>query len=279
MHLNANARLAVSEMSTYRWGFEEDVMAYAMQGFKGIGVCRYKLQEYGEAKAVELLHEFNLSVSSLHWVGGFTGSDGRSYRDALLDALEAVDSAAALRASCLVVLTGSRAGHAQSHLNRLLRDALRELSEAAAAMNVRLALEPMHRGCAGRWTLLTDITSTMDLIQTVDRPNLGLVFDAYHLAHDSNVIEWLPSIAPKIELVQLGDAVGSPIHDQNRCLLGDGHLPLREIVEKLEGIGYAGFYEVELFGETVEHLTYDTLLEHSQSICRRWLSSAQAAST
>lgn len=267
-------RLSVCELSTYRWGFEDDVFHYSKLGFGAIGVWRYKLDEYGEAKGVELVRECGLKVSSLHWAGGFTGSDGRSYRDAILDGLDAVDLAAELGAACLVVLTGSRGGHTQSHAKRILRDSLRELAEAAQALNVNLAVEPMHVGCADKWTSLTDLPMTLDLVAEVQSPNVGIVFDAYHLTHDQRILHWLPSLVPSIRLVQLGDAKEAPILEQNRCLLGEGKLPLNEVVRTLEANHYTGFYELEIVGEHVEHFDYEYLLGHASNQWLDWYEQA-----
>ncbi len=102
------------------------------------------------------------------------------------------------------------------------------------------------------------------MIAKIGQPNLGIVFDSYHLGQDENVIEWLPSIVPLIRLVQLGDARSVPVGEQNRCMLGEGHLPLTSIVQVIESYEYDGFYEVELVGEDMEHYDYDRLLADSR---------------
>ncbi len=122
-----------------------------------------KLADYGEEKAAELLHDNNMSISSLQWIGGFTGSDGRSYRDSLHDGLDAIQLAADLRAECVVVLAGGRSGHTSNHAHRLLRAALKELAEAAEAVGVQLALEPMHIGCAHEWTFINTVPNAWTL--------------------------------------------------------------------------------------------------------------------
>jgi len=258
------SRLSVAEVSTFRWSFEEDVLRYLAHGYGAMGVWRMKLADYGEAKGAEFLSEHGMRVSSLNWAGGFTGHDGRTFRESLHDALDAIDTAASLKADVLVVLTGSRSGHTRNHAKRLLTQALKELSEAAQAVGIQLAVEPMHIGCAQDFTFLTSIPDTLDVIAKIGRPNLGIVFDSYHLAQDTNVIDWLPSIVPLVRLVQLADSRGAPMGEQNRCMLGDGRLPLSAIVHILESYGYRGFYEVELLGEDVEHYDYDRLLTDSR---------------
>jgi len=67
-------------------------------GIPAIGVWRQKLADFGEEKGIELLADSGLSVSNLLWAGGFTGSDGHTYRESLNDAAEAIRLAAALNA-------------------------------------------------------------------------------------------------------------------------------------------------------------------------------------
>ena len=84
------AELSMNETTTFRWSFEEDVANYAAAGIAAIGVWRQKLSDCGQAHAVELLARHRLKASHLLWAGGFTGSDGRSYRESVDDAIEAL---------------------------------------------------------------------------------------------------------------------------------------------------------------------------------------------
>lgn len=258
------ARLSMNEMTTYRWSFEEDVANYKAAGIPAIGVWRQKLSDYGEEKGIELLAESGLAVSSLLWAGGFTGSDGRSFRDSIDDAFEAVRLAAMMHAGCLVVYTGSRAQHTHNHARRLARDALREISGLAAELGVQLALEPMHPGCATDFTFLTDIAKTLDLIDAVGNPALRIVFDTYHFGHDDQVRSQLDQLAPRIAIVHLGDGREPPQREQNRARLGQGNVPLAEIIDGLVRGGYNGDYDVELMGEDIENSCYKSLLAESK---------------
>lgn len=263
-------RLSVNELSTFRWSFEEDVLHYHRAGFEAIGIWRPKLADYGEEKGVELLREHGLSISSLQWIGGFTGSDGRTYRDSLHDALDTIQLAADIQAETVVVLAGGRGGHTKNHANRILRNALRELSEAAQAVGVQLAVEPMHIGCSQEWSFLNTIPQCLDIIAEIDNPNLGLVFDCYHLAQDRPPAPWLKSVVPFVRLVQLGDAKHAPMGEQNRCLLGHGRVPLANIVAIFQENGYRGFYEIEIVGQEVEHLKYEQILGAARQVATDW---------
>jgi sugar phosphate isomerase/epimerase len=267
-------QLAVNELTTYRWSLEEDVQQYKAAGISAIGVWRHKLSDCGEEKGAELIREAALRVSSLSWAGGFTGSDGRSHRESVEDAIEAVRLAAELDAGCLILHTGSRAGHTHNHARRLVKSALTEVGRVAAEAGVALALEPMHPGCAGDWTFITSLEQSLELISDIDLPALRIVFDTYHLCQD-DCLPLSPATVDKIALVQLGDARRPPDGEQNRCRLGTGKIPLADVVGRLTSAGYSGDWEIELLGEDVETADYSDLLSHAKQAARAWFGGAR----
>lgn len=257
------AQLSMNEMTTYRWSFEEDVAQYRAAGIEAIGVWRPKIVDFGEDKGVDLLAESGLEVSNLLWAGGFTGSDGRTLRDSIDDGHDAIRLAAELKAHCLVIYSGGRAGHTHNHARRLLKDALAELLPVAAEQRLTLAIEPMHPACASECTFLTSIDDTLMLIESLDSPWLKLVFDTYHFGLEPGMVARLSRLAGQIAIVHLGDGKSPPEAEQNRARLGDGSVPLKEIVATLSSAGYDGYYDVELFGEEIQPSDYRQLLEQS----------------
>ena len=264
----------MNEMTTYRWSFSEDVLRYVEHEISAIGVWRQKLSDYGEERGIDLLAENKLAVSNLMWAGGFTGSDGRSYRESVADAEEAIRLAATMQAGCLIVYSGGRNGHTRKHANRLLREALEELVPIAADYEVTLAIESMHPRCAGPWTYLTDWEATINLLEEVDSPCLKLVLDTYHLGYDRELPSRVAEHVDRIAIVQLGDARQPPVGEQNRCRLGEGELPLQTILGALLDAGYQGDYDIELLGEDVEPTDYDELIDHSKQVFRSLIDSA-----
>jgi sugar phosphate isomerase/epimerase len=258
------AELSMNETTTFRWSFEEDVAQYAAAGIPAIGVWRQKLSDCGLSKARELLRRSGLKVSHLFWAGGFTGSDGRSYRESVEDAAEAVRTAAELDCRTLVVCSGPRAGHTYRHARRLVQEALSDLAPAAGELDVTLAVEPMHPGCADQWTFLTTLDDTLELLEAVGSTRVKMVLDTYHLGQEPGLAGRLTAIMPRLAIVQLGDARRPPAGEQNRCRLGEGVVPLAEITAALKAGGYNGYYDVELLGEELEVADYPSLLQHAK---------------
>lgn len=261
----------MSEMTTYRWSFPEDVAEYSQAGIAAIGVWRPKLAEFGEERGVELLHDSGLSVSSLSWAGGFTGSNGHSFRESVDDAADAIRLAGAMDADCVVIVSGSRAGHTVRHARRLLVEALDELSDLAECHDVLLAVQPIHRLFAREWSFLTTIDDALEAIDGCGSDRVRMAFNAYHLWQEPRLLERIPGFARMVGLVQLSDWRDPPRSEHDRCLPGEGRIPLAEIVAALSACGYNGFYELDIWSETLWNSDYHEILgvclSRFQSLC------------
>jgi sugar phosphate isomerase/epimerase len=255
----------MNEMTTFRWSFDEDVQRYQKAGYTAIGVWRQKLADFGEERGIELLHDSGLSVSELMWAGGFTGSDGHTHRESIDDALEAIRLAAAMRAKSLVVYSGSRCGHTLNHARRLLVTALKELAPVAQQHGVKLALEPMHGLCAHEWTFLNGLDDALGLLDQVSSSAVQLVYDTYHLGWLPNSAEMIRGLADRVAVVHLADGHPPTDSEQTRTRLGEGQVPLVDILAAFQQAGYDGDYDVELIGPDLEQTDYDALLAHSFS--------------
>jgi len=264
-------RFAISELTTFRWSFDEDVKNYRAADVVAIGVWRQKLADFGEERGAGLLEAAGLVVSSLQWAGGFTGSDGRSHVDGLADARVAIQTAATLGAKCLIVHSGARGSHTHKHARRLFRDALKKLLPLAEERGVTIAVEPMNGDCGSEFTFLNCFDETLALISECKSPALGIVLDTYHWGYQPALFDRLPQLMPHLALVQLGDGRQPPRGETNRCPLGEGIVPLRDLVQALESSGYEGFYEVELMGEEIEATDYQELVCRSRETFDEWM--------
>jgi sugar phosphate isomerase/epimerase len=261
------SELAVSQLSTYHWSLERDLVQYEAAGYSSIGVWRRKIDDLGEEAAIDLLHESKLAVSSLSWAGGFTQADElRTIGDIAEDARNAVRLASRLRAQYLLLHPGGRGGYTHRHVLRIFREQLTPLAEFAHDLDVKLALEPMHPVCAGDWTTLTSYPAAVDLIDSLKdgADNVRIVLDAYHTLHDESLWEALPGLLPYIGLVQVADRANGPTPDQQRCLPETGSLPVRQFVLTLQNLGYRGPIELEVFGEAVEDAGYEHCLRRGK---------------
>ncbi|WP_166824294.1 sugar phosphate isomerase/epimerase family protein [Thalassoroseus pseudoceratinae] len=258
-------KLSVNQITTYRWLFEDDIAGYRHAGIDGIGLWYPKLVEFGEDRAVDLLAESGLSVSSVSWVGGFTGRNGYAFDDAIREAKETIRTAARINAESVIVMSGSRAGHTANHARRLLIQGLDELAGFACEYGVRLAVQPMMRLYARDWTFLATLDETLAVLDECQFANVGMVFDAYHLWQEDRLLERIPEIAPRVSLLQLSDWHREPQSQYDQALIGDGQIPLDEILQAFVEAGYQRHCEVSVWSEELWKSDYEELLSQCRS--------------
>jgi sugar phosphate isomerase/epimerase len=259
----ALARMSLNQLTTVRWRLDEAVHHYRRAGLRGIGVSWQRLSAFGVREGIDVVRRSGLAVSSLGWIGGFTGAHGCSCDDALAEARPAVEAAARLGAQALIAVSGPQHGHIRSHARRLLVDALRVVADDAARHNVRLGLQPMHPIFGGEWSFVTSLDDALEVLARVDHPHVGLAFGSYHLWQEPGLLHRIAEIAPRVAVVQLSDWRDPPRCDNDRSLPGEGSLPLVEIVRSFESAGYRGLYEIEVWSRDLWKQGHATLMARS----------------
>jgi sugar phosphate isomerase/epimerase len=254
-------RFSINQITTFHNSFEQDITSYIDAGISTIGLWKRKLDDYGHAEAVERLRAAELSVSTFSHVGGFTGSNGMGFSDALDEAYESMFLARATGAKAVVVAPGSR-GHqfTQSHERRLVCQAIRELSYAAEDLDLDLILQPMRREYARRWSYLHSIDDMQRLMERVNRPRVKMALDTFQLAKEPELLERLGGLVSRIGVVQLSDCIEKPASNYDRFLPGDGDLPLAEIVRTLTSGGYRGYFDVQIWSNKIWDLDAESVL-------------------
>jgi sugar phosphate isomerase/epimerase len=243
------ARLAINQITTRRWSTQQDIAEFRARRIGAIGVWASKLDDDGDD--VRLIRASHLPVSSLSWIDGLTCGEWDRTSEAIHNGAEMIHLGARLKAEVINVVSGIQGGHIRSNAKRLVVLALRELADEAARWNVHLSLQPMHRVCKRQWTFLHSIEETMDVIDAVGRPSLGMTCSTFHLSRSRSLCRRIREFAEWIRLVQLCDGPRRPRHAHHRNLPGEGELPLAEIVATLEEAGYRGRYEVEVMSPEV----------------------------
>lgn len=237
---------SVVQTTTYRWTIAEDLASYAKAGIPGIGLYRPKLEELDEDVAIDAIRSSGLAVTSLSWVGGFTGSDGRKLDESLFDACEAVRFAAAVGAGTVAAFSGSAGPHIDRHARRVLSDGLKVLCDFAADLDVRIALHPFaKRGPRGR-SVVGSLDEALHAIAAADRVNLGLVLDIGELSEEIGLLNRLPETASLVHAVRISDRRHR--HDRRRHV-ADRTTRANAIVAAMLDAGYDGPVEFDLWSE------------------------------
>jgi sugar phosphate isomerase/epimerase len=259
-------KFSISEVTTHDWSFGEDVTHYAAAGLDGIGVWRDKLDNYGKEQGLELLENLGLKVANLVDAGYFLSKTRSQTKRAIEDVIEAIQLANDLKTDCLLIVTGDVGSFFRTldQAKKIVSEALKEVSSVAQQAGVRLAIEPIHQRYAG-YTFLHDIPSTMEIVEAVGSPAIGLFFDTDHLYESPNLFSDIAMAGDRIFCVHLNDMPAAPGPGIDRRVLGDGVIPLSEIISAIESTGYQGFYDVEIMSDEVWKSDYDVLLRELKS--------------
>ncbi|MBI1312803.1 TIM barrel protein [bacterium] len=255
--LDCDARLvmdySINQITTCSSPFEADIAEWRHAGIPSIGLWRRKVDEIGEQQAVELIRSSGLNVTSVSFAGGFTGSSGFQFREALSDGYDALFLAAAVGANTVVIAPGSRGRYTERHERRLVVSAVRELAMAADDFGLTLALLPMERRFAGEWTSLTSLRCAAEMADDTGRDNVGIVFDTFQFGRSDRIVAILEHLATLIDLVQLSDSIAGPATMYDRLVPGEGDLPLADFLAALRENGFVGDVDVQVWSDAVWH--------------------------
>lgn len=92
-----------------------------LQGVRYVSVRRQQLLWIHRARLLGMLADAGMSISSLGFTGGYTGSMGMSFEKSMEDTARAVDLAMELGARSLIVLPGNRGLFTFNHIQRSVR--------------------------------------------------------------------------------------------------------------------------------------------------------------
>ncbi|WP_422368616.1 sugar phosphate isomerase/epimerase family protein [Pelagibius sp.] len=248
-----SARIAINQATTRaQWDFRQSVEGYARHGVRGIAVWRDKLGEIGLGEAKRILADHGMQVSGLNRAGPFNASEGRARAAALTDARRAIEEAAELGATCLLLFPGGLPPGSKDigRTRELLSETIAELLPAARQAGVVLALEPLHPMLAADRSCLNTLSAANDLCDTFGR-GLGIVVDIYH-------VWWDAFLDHEIARAGADRLVGFHVSDWlvptrdlvfDRGMMGDGIIDIPRIRHAVEAAGYDGPIEVEIFSE------------------------------
>jgi sugar phosphate isomerase/epimerase len=157
-----------------------------------------------------------------------------------------------LGASQLVAVVGGLASSSRDirGCRQHIQDGLAALFPTIQATGVKIALEPLHPFYASNRSLLNTLDQATDWCEALDPQgtHLGIAVDAYHVWWDPYLQRAIQRAGPRISALHVCDWLRDtqePLLD--RGMMGDGVIDLQQLRADVEGTGYQGLVEVEIF--------------------------------
>ncbi len=228
-------------------------LAVAQQaGFDALEIRDAKLEAYlaqGGALSdlVRTFAEARVLPLSLNALERSTPSAGPARQELLERTRTLCRWAAELGIPYVVAVPGPADGLDHDQIREASVEALREIAEIGRDQGVSIGFEFLG---PTEYAVRT-IAAAREIVEAVADPAVGMVIDTFHYYVGGSTPEMLRGFDPRrLFIVHLEDAEDRPreaLTDAHRLLPGEGVIPLHQLVQALDAIGYDGAYSVELF--------------------------------
>ncbi len=251
-----SGRLDLCSINTATLGhnlpIEQAIDLVARHGFGGICPWRRDLDGRDAGLVGRRIREAGLQVSGYCRSTYLPASDRAGFEAGLADNRRALDQAAALGAACFVMVVGSLPAGSRDLLSARaqVEEGTARLLEHARGVGVRLALEPLHPMYANDRSCLNTVAQALELAERVEPEArwLGLALDAYHIWWEPDLARDIARAGRRIFAYHVCDWL-VPTREllMDRGMMGDGVIDLKALRGMVEGAGYAGLVETEIF--------------------------------
>lgn len=243
-------RCCIHTITTKPWSLSQAVEKYSQAGIKGITVWRQWLQGWDLADSRRVIHDSGLTAVSVCRGGFFPALTGEKRQQAIDDNRRAIDEAAGIGAPLVVLVCGADPGQSLVESRIQITDGIAAVLPHAQACGVKLAIEPLHPMYANDRSAVNTLKQANDMCDALSHPNVCVAVDVYHLWWDAELQEQIRRCGQSgyLAAFHVCDWL-TPTNDflNDRGLMGEGCIPIRQIREWVEESGFNGFIEVEIF--------------------------------
>jgi 2-keto-myo-inositol isomerase len=246
-------KLALNGATTMKADLATDLRAAAAAGFDFVEIWAAKLRTFLETNSVDdlrrLFDESRVEPLSINSIEHVTFRSPEDYAAIKAECEELSSLAAKLRCPYIVVVPGRLPEQAPS-LEEIIDESVRvltDLNTIAQRHGVALAFEFLGQtDCSVPTLELAD-----EIVDRVGRRDVGLVIDSFHFYAGGSTIDMIESLDPEsLFIFHINDAEDLPreqLQDSHRLLPGLGILPLAEMLQAYQRIGYDRVASVEIF--------------------------------
>lgn len=246
------SKLCLHTITLKSWNLDYLAAQLSQSGIGGVSVWRDTLQDRNIYNTGQMLRSHGLEIVSLVRGGFFPSADEQKRKQAIDENKMAIDEAAALECPMIVLVCGADPGQSLDRSLAQIKDGIETIVPYAKAAGVKLAIEPLHPMYADTRSAINTMKRANEVAEYFQDDHVGVAVDVYHLW-------WDPDL--KSEILRCGKNNNlfafhicdwlSPTVDMlnDRGLMGEGCIDVRQIRGWVEQTGFDGYHEVEVFSE------------------------------
>lgn len=253
-------------------GIEQFVELAAQYDFQAVDLDARKLiGALGLEGAQELLQANHVIVGSVGFPVQWR-ADEQTFLNGLPDLVESAAAAASLGCTrcCTYILPSTDLKPA--HFMALATRRLATCASILDAYGIQLGLEfvgPHHLRTQWKYPFIWTMEETLDWIDAIGAPNVGLLLDAYHwYTNEMSTGDLLELTPEQIVHVHINDAPDVPVSealDNGRLYPGEGVIDLAGFIQSLKQIGYSGILSQEVLSAAKPDDPPEKLLARSKA--------------
>jgi sugar phosphate isomerase/epimerase len=245
------ARYSIAQVMLPRLSFPEALAVLARVGADGIGIQQSREPDGDQAADLAAFRDSGLAASVCGLAVTHVLPSPRSPEPADPAARaelvsRAVERLAPYEPACAIVGPGTNAGHEPDRAWELAVTALRAVARRAGDLGVTVAIEPIHASIAAEFSSVTDLAAAVRMCIDIGEPNVGIVFDIWHLWDTPRVADVIRAAAGRIVGVQVDDRREPTRAWYDRVLPGDGVAGAERLLAVLRAAGYDGWLDLEV---------------------------------
>ena len=161
----------------------------------------------------------------------------KDYLAAREDDREKLRVAARLGADSVLAMTGPLNGLGQNEAFRQLTRSLRELADHSQRNAASPSASSLSITSSGRIRFSSPLQMPCDIIEEIDHPSVGVFIDVYHVWQEPYLMKTLQRTRDRIVGCHINDFRRENRTYCDRVLMGDGCIPVRNILERTEAAG------------------------------------------
>lgn len=248
--MNQLSQLCLHTITTKPWTLDQCLLNYEKVGVKGISIWRNVLENQNLSTIKARVKNAGLETVSLVRGGFFTGNSNAERQKAIDENKKVIEEAAQIGAPLVVLVCGATPGVTVKENLKQIQEGIEAIIPFAISHQVKLGIEPLHPMYADKRSAVSSLRSANQLANGINSSHVGITIDVFHVWWEDDLEEQIQICAKNNKLfsyhicdwkLDMSDMLN------DRGLMGDGIINVKEITKMVESTGFSGYREVEIF--------------------------------